>query len=116
MKSVTLFLVIILIFIGCSRKHLDEKAFRSGDITVKWYRISEITTVHDFVDMERWGHHKNIMEANTSGVFDVLIDHDTVTIKANKGLVIYDLVAKTLNCYIKLDTTTMYSDSNKGPQ
>ena len=76
--------------------------------------MSEITTLHDFVDIERWGWTKNIMEANTGGIYNVLIKDDTVTIKASNDLIIYDLVAKTLNCHIKLDTTiivSQYSDS-----
>jgi len=112
MKRFTLFLFAFIILTSCSRKHLDEKVFRSQDITVRWYRISEITTVHDFLDIERWGWKKNIMEANTGGIFGILINKDTITIKATSDLIIYDLAARTLHCHIKLDTTTLFSQND----
>jgi hypothetical protein len=108
------FIAITLIFSGCSRKHLDEKIFRSKDITVKWYRVSEITTIHDFVDIERWGWTKRIMEANTAGIYDVSINNDTVIIQVKDDLLIYELAAKVLNCHIKVDKTITFSQySNK---
>ena len=98
-----------LTLISCSAitadKHLDEKTFKGGDIIVKWYHISRITTVHDYVDIERWGRTKNIMEANTDGIYDILIKGDTVTVQTTKDLLVYDLTAKALNCHIKLDTS-----------
>ncbi|HEY0355705.1 MAG TPA: hypothetical protein VGC29_05850, partial [Flavisolibacter sp.] len=86
-------------------KHVREKTFTSGDITVKWYHISETTTVHDFIDLERWGWTKTIMKSNTDGIYDILIKNDTVTIQTTKDLLVYELITKTLNCHIKLDTT-----------
>lgn len=86
-------------------KHLDEKVFKAGDIIVKWYQISEITSVHDFIDIERWGWTKTIMKANTNGIHDILIKGDTITIQTMPNLVVYDLTAQTLNCNIRLDTT-----------
>ena len=86
-------------------KHLDEKIFKGGDITVKWYRISEITSIHDFIDIERWGWTKTIMKANTDGIYDILIKGDAITIQTTNNLLVYDLTAKTLNCNITLDTT-----------
>lgn len=50
------FLVVVftsLILFSCTHRHLDEKVFKSNDITLKWYRTSEITTTHDYVDIER---------------------------------------------------------------
>jgi|GEM_PF-1921505 len=108
MKFIVPFLF-ILTLTACSTisadKHLDEKVFKAGDITVKWYRISEITSAHDFIDIERWGWTKTIMKANTGGIYAVLIKGDTITIQTTPKLLIYDLTAKTLNCDIKHDTT-----------
>lgn len=102
-------LIFLLSLTACAtnlwNKHLDEKNFKNGDITVKWYHISEITSVHDFIDIERWSRKKTIMNANTGSIHDVLIKDDTITIQARKDLHIYDLTAKTLNCYIKVDST-----------
>ena len=97
-------LIIFTCCISCD-KHLDEKVFKSKDITVKWYRVSEISSGHDFIDLERWGNTGNIMKANTGGIYDVKISGDTIIIKALPEIGIYDLVAKKNECYIKLDTT-----------
>jgi hypothetical protein len=79
--------------------------------------VSEISTIHDFVDIERWGWTKNVMEANTGGIYDILINDDTVTIQARNDLLIYELASKTLNCHIKIDTTIAWSKySKKFPQ
>jgi hypothetical protein len=115
MKSVLLILALAFLP-SCSRifdKHLEEKTFKNGDITVKWYRISEITSSHDFVDIERWGWTKTIMKANTDGIYDILITGDTITIQTMNDLLVYDLTAKTLNCHIKLDTTVTMCDYMK---
>jgi hypothetical protein len=104
MKILFLLLIATLVFCSCD-KHLDVKTFKSNDISVKWYRISRITTLHDYVDIERWGHTKNILEANEDGIYDILIKADTVIILTTANLVIYELSAKTLNCYIKHDTS-----------
>ena len=74
MKSL-LGILLLTLLISCSAvvgdKHLDENIYTSGDIKVKWYRISEITSVHDFIDVERWGWTKTIMKANTDGIHDI---------------------------------------------
>ena len=108
MKSLSGILFITLLT-SCSAivgdKHLDEKIYTGGDIKVKWYRISEITTIHDFIDIERWGWTKTIMKANTGGIHDILIKGDRITIQTMPDLLVYDLTAKTLNCDIRLDKT-----------
>jgi hypothetical protein len=102
-------LCLALILTSCSNvvpnKHLNEKTFESKDIIVKWYNISEITSDHDFVDVTRNGYTKTVMKANSMGIYDIIIKGDTITIRTVPGLTIYDLTAKTLQCYIKLDTT-----------
>jgi hypothetical protein len=115
MKILIHFLLLITLT-SCSSigdKHLDEKTFESGDIKVKWYRISNITNIHDFVDIQRWGWTKTIMEANTGGIHDILIQGDTVIIQTTPNLLIYELTARTLNCHIRLDTTITISQYMK---
>ncbi|WP_338378931.1 hypothetical protein [uncultured Flavobacterium sp.] len=100
-----IFILIIFTFCVSCDKRLDEKVFKSKDITVKWYRISEISSGHDFIDLERWGNTENILKANTDGIYDVEITGDTIIIKALPEIGIYELAAKKNECYIKLDTT-----------
>ena len=114
--KILLAIAFLTFLVGCSRnvrKHLNEKTFRSGDITVKWYHISEITTVHDFVELERWGWTKTLMEANTGGIHDIIIKGDTITIRTMSNLLIYELTAKTLNCQIVQDPTVTFYEYEK---
>jgi hypothetical protein len=97
-------LIVIPFFISCD-VHIDEKTYQSKDITVKWYKVSTITSGHDFIDLERWGYTDNIMKANIGGIYDVKIIGDTILIKTLPHIGIYDLVAKKNECYIKLDST-----------
>src|SRR4051812_26701046 len=75
--------IFLLSLTSCSSmtadKRLNEKTFKAGNITVKWYQISEISSIHVFVDIERWGWTKTIMKANTDGIYDILINGDTIT-------------------------------------
>lgn len=99
-----LIIIIVIFCISCD-KHLNEKIFKSNDTTVKWYRVSTITSGHDYIDLERLGKTYNIIKANPNSIYDVEISGDTIIIKSLPEIVIYDLVAKKNNCYIKLDTT-----------
>ncbi|SHF71494.1 hypothetical protein SAMN02745131_03371 [Flavisolibacter ginsengisoli DSM 18119] len=107
-------LCLALILTSCSTllpdKHLNEKTFESNDITVKWYKVSEITSGHDFVDLTRNGYTKTILKANSMGIHDIIIKRDTITIRTVPGLIIYDLTAQTVGCYIKLDTTVTFDE------
>jgi len=107
MMKLTSLALLALTLTSCSGiiadKHLDEKTFKSGDITVRWYKRSLITSSHDFVEVERWGWTKEILKANPGGIYDVVIAGDTITILATTSILVYDLTAITLNCHIKLD-------------
>lgn len=103
--TITLFSVLFLTSCALPRTKLHEKIFKANDITVSWYQISEITTVHDFVDITRWGHTKNIMEANLDIINSILINGDTVIIKVNRDQTIYSLAARTLGSFVRLDSS-----------
>jgi hypothetical protein len=102
-------LLIITLLVSCSNiiaeKHLDERTFTNGDIKVIWYRISEISTIHDFVNIERKGRTITIMKANTGGIHDILIRNDTVTIQTMPDLLVYDLKEIGFDYHIILDTS-----------
>src|SRR5271169_4540142 len=104
MKS--LLRLLILFQLGsCTFKHLHEKTFTSGDITATWYEISDITNVHDFVDLQRWGWTRTIVKTNTGDIQNILIDLDTVVIQVGRRAAIDELMAKTLGCYIRIDSS-----------
>ena len=102
-RKVIVFLL-FLSFLSCD-KHLDEKIYQSKDITVKWYKISSLSSAHHYIDLKRWGYSDNLLNSNTGGIYDIIISGDTITIRTLPDLLIYDLVAKKNGCYIKLDTT-----------
>jgi len=53
--KVFLTIILSLTLFSCYEKHLNEKIFRGKDFTVKWYKISTITTLDHYIDIERWG-------------------------------------------------------------
>jgi len=104
---VLLFLIFIsgVFYIGFfHQKRLDEKVISKGEITLRFYRISGFSNAHDFIDLERNGYCENIYKANSSGVYNISIHGDTIIIQTYKAL-IYNLVSKTLNTEVILDST-----------
>jgi len=101
---------ILLILTGCGRhltserKKLDEKVINSGDISISWYKVSTITTIHEYVDLSRWKQTKNVLEAN-GGVREIQIKGDTIIISTTPTIQLYELVSKTLGCTIVQDTS-----------
>jgi len=105
MKIIVLLSLLFSLFTSCSDKRLDLKTYNAGDITVSWYHISEISTVHDFIEIERRGHKKNVMRANTGGIHNVLIHGDTVIIQTIPQLKVYELVTRAFDCVIIQDSS-----------
>jgi hypothetical protein len=103
-NKLLIFTLVSIVFTSCD-KHLDIRTFKSKDITINWYRISTITTIHDYVDLERWGHTENILKANTNDLYDILIDGDTIMIQTLPSILIYDLATIKLGCIVKLDSS-----------
>jgi hypothetical protein len=103
--KVFLTIILCLTLFSCYDKHDDEKVFKGKDFTVKWYQVSTISTVTDYIDIERWGFTSNIMSANPYAIYDIAITGDTVVIKTIPRVTIYDLAAKKHGCIIKLDST-----------
>lgn len=110
MKTRYILLLIIIIFSGFvyiaffHEVHLNEKVYTKGDITLKFYRISNISSMHDYIDLERFGYTKKIFKADTGGVYDILIKNDTIIIQTHEAG-IYELVARTLDTEIIVDSS-----------
>ena len=93
-------LVSILIFCtfltSCSDKKLDLKIIENEEIKIEQYNVSEITTIHEFLDLtnKRWNKTERIYEGNTESIDSVYIRNDTIylTTKYDKPI-IYDLAA-----------------------
>jgi hypothetical protein len=95
--------------------HLNEKVYEGKDFTVKWYSISTITTLDEYIDLEKYGSTENIMQCSSlPSIYDIVITGDTIIIKTTPRVSISDLVAKKKGCIIKLDSTiTMYQYMKK---
>jgi hypothetical protein len=77
-------------------KKLDLKTLENDEILVENYRISEITTIHQFIDItnKRWGKVERVLEANDGSVDSVFIRQDTLFLqKTSNQPVIYDLAS-----------------------
>lgn len=79
-----------------SEKKLDLNTIENEEIVVEKYSVSEITTVHQFIDItnKRWDKVERILEANDNSIDSIFIKQDTLFLrKASKEPVIYDLSA-----------------------
>ena len=117
MYNKLILLLSILFFSSCEggdlRKHLHERIYTGNDITASVYMVSEITTMHEFVDIKRWGHTRNILEANPGDIFEVVVKGDSVIVRMREGLV-YRQSALELNVHIRVDSAvTQFEWFNK---
>jgi len=104
-KSVLVASLLLLVSCGDGlRKHLHERQYKGGDITASVYMVSEITTAHEFVDITRWGHTRNILEANAGDIFEVVVKGDSVIVRMREGLV-YRQSALELNVRVRVDSS-----------
>jgi len=78
------------------RKKLNLKTKENKEILVEAYEVSELTSIHQFVDItnKRWNKTERILEANDGSIDSVFIRQDTLFLqKAFKQPVIYDLAS-----------------------
>ena len=92
--------VTLIAFTSCDDQlgstKLDLKTIENEEILVENYNISEITTIHQFVDItnKRWSKKERILEANSGSVDSVYIRHDTLYLrKTSSQPTIYDLAS-----------------------
>ena len=79
-----------------ARKKLDLTTIENADILVEKYRISEITTIHQIIEIthKRWDKGERILEANDGSVDSIFIRQDTLYLqKISKQPIIYDLAS-----------------------
>lgn len=79
-----------------SRKKLNLKKIENEKVLIEYYRISEITSIHQFIDMtnKRWSKVERILEANEGSIDSVFIRQDTLFLrKTSDHPIIYDLAA-----------------------
>ncbi|MBF9255820.1 hypothetical protein I2I11_21150 [Pontibacter sp. 172403-2] len=79
---------------SAGRKKLDLTTIENEEILIENYRISEITTIHQFVDItdKRWDKVERILEANDGSVDSIFISQDTLYLqKTSEQPIIYDL-------------------------
>jgi hypothetical protein len=78
------------------RKKLDLTRIENKEVLIENYRISEITTIHQFIDItnKRWNKVERILEANDGSVDSIFIRQDSLYLqKTSKQPVIYDLAS-----------------------
>lgn len=90
---------------SCIDKKLDLKIIENEEIKIEHYNISEITTIHEFLDLteKRCNNTERIYEGNTESIDSVYIKNDTIylTTKYDKPI-IYDLAAIKFGYQIKV--------------
>lgn len=110
MKPLTLVLAFITLLgscglLSCEEAHLNERTYEKNGITASSYQISLITSMHDYVDISRWGHTEMVFKCNADRIYDVLIDGDTAIIRTQEYPLAYKLTSLTLGTYIKIDSS-----------
>ena len=78
------------------RKKLDLITVENEQVFVENYRISEITTIHQFIDItnKKWNKVERILEANDGSIDSVFLMHDTLfLLKSSDKPTIYDLAS-----------------------
>ena len=110
MKPLTLVLAFITLLgscglLSCEEAHLNERTYEKNGITASSYQISLITSMHDYVDISRWGFTENVFKCSVDHIYDILIDKDTVVIRTREDPYVYKVTGKTLWTYIKIDSS-----------
>ncbi|RYD74041.1 MAG: hypothetical protein EOP53_19025 [Sphingobacteriales bacterium] len=100
----TLFLVLLLFGFSSCNKRLKEFTIKTADIEVTKYEISQVSTVHDFVEVRKGNLAITVLEANSYGFADLFVKHDTIVIQYLPNI-FYKTADKAFNYKIKLDTT-----------
>ena len=80
MKNFLLYLLILISLYSCDKK-LDEKIIKGKNVEISWYRISTITSVHEYVDVSQKSKTKQIIYANAGSIDFIDIYNDTIFIK-----------------------------------
>jgi hypothetical protein len=83
---------------------LNEISFKTKDIEVSKYEISEITSVHDFIEVKKGDSAITVLETNSYGFTDVIVRNDTIIIQYLTNA-IYKFKEKAFGCNVYLDTT-----------
>lgn len=94
-------LLLSLHIVACDRK-LDMKVIENEEIRIEHYTISEITTIHEFVDItnKRWDKTERICEANYGSIDSIFIKGDSIMIQSSITSHMYDLAAIKFGYYI----------------
>lgn len=103
-------LILSFLFVSCFNKTLNVKklnlkVIENQSIKIEQYDISEITTVHEFIDItnKRWNIVERIYEGNTESIDHVFVRNDTIFLTTQyDNPIIYDLSAIKFGYKIEL--------------
>lgn len=98
-------LLLITFFTSCIQRKLNLKVIENDEIKIEHYYISEITFIHEFLDLtdKRWDKTERIYKGGTRAIDSVYIRNDTIYLTAkNNNLLIYDLSAIKFGYTIEL--------------
>jgi len=109
----------VLLFYSCNifeLKSLDVKEIEKNGIQVRWFYTSDISTVHNHVEIKDKNGWNQIMETDGNGykIYDVLIINDSIIVQGYKDMTVYDIKTHYANTYIKFDSAvTLYNYMKK---
>ena len=106
MKNLIYSLGIISFFVSCESR-LDKFTVENDDIEVTKYTISEITTMHDFVEVVKGDSAITVLETEAQDFANIVISGDTIIIES-LPMNPYEFVDYAFGYRIKLDTGISY--------
>jgi hypothetical protein len=108
--NITVHGLALFLFSACNPfdlKPLDLKTVKSGRITARWFHTSDITTVHNHVEINTNRGWIQVLEGdgNAYKIYDVLINKDTVIIQTYKDMFLYELTSNYSGIHVKVDSS-----------
>ena len=93
-------------------KPLDVQTIKKNDITIRWFKTSDITTIHNHVQINTGTGWVDVMETdgNEYKIYDILIDKDTIIVQGYKGMFLYKLIPEYSGKSIRFDSSITLFD------
>jgi len=96
--------LLLLFFLSCDDKKLNERKFTLGNLEVDRYQISLLTSIHDHVDVTKDGATEHVLKTNTGNIDSIYLLKDTIVVKTSRWPVIYEKKDKVFGYFVKIDS------------
>ena len=94
---------------------LDVKTVKNDHIKVRWFKTSDISTMHECVEMKiNFAWVKLLKTCGDGSIYNVLINKDTVIVEILKDSEIHEITPKYKGIFLRVDSSiTLYQYMQK---